>query len=303
MGLSRITPTIIIDRVLRDLRFQTERLLDLEQQLATGLRVNKPSDDPLATRRAIASRAEIAANDQFINNINNAQPFLIESETALGTTIDLLQRANELTIQGLNETNEQQQRDEIANEVNQLLESALEQSNTVTAGRYVFGGNRTLSPPFVETRGPDNEITDVNYVGNDEKIRVEVSEGVRVPINLTGNETYLANEDIFETLIEIRDNLRTSNTAGLETNLQEVQDGIEQLLIARSELGAVQSRLETVEADLEVVIIQLEQVISDNIDADFAEVIVELNAQSNAYQAALNAAGRVIQPSLLDFVR
>jgi flagellar hook-associated protein 3 FlgL len=303
MGLSRITPSIIVDRVLRDLRYQTGRLLDLERQLATGLRVNKPSDDPLAARRAIAARGEIARNNQYITNISNAQPFLVQSESSLSTAIDRMQRTNELVIQGLSDTNAQQQRDEIANEINQILESVLNQANTTTAGRYVFGGNRTLAAPFEATRNASNEITAVSYVGNNEKINVEVNDGVQVPVNLSGNETFLANEDVFQTLIDIRDNLRTSNTAALETNLQQVQTGIEQLLIARSEIGAVQSRLENTEFNLDIINIQLEQVISDNIDADFAEVIVELNAQTNAYQAALNAAGRVIQPSLLDFIR
>ena len=216
MGFSRITPGIIIDRVLRDLNYQTTRLLDLEKQLATGLRVNKPSDDPLAARRAIASRGEISRNDQYVTNISNSQPFLVESETALGSTVDLLQRTNELTLQGLSDTNAQQQRDEIANEINQLLESALNQGNTESSGRFVFAGNRTLSQPFEATRDANNEITAVTYVGNDEKINVEVTDGVLVPINLTGNETFLANEDIFQTLIDIRDNLRAGDTATLE---------------------------------------------------------------------------------------
>ncbi len=302
MAVSRVTTQMMSDRIMRDLRFQTRRLLSLERQLATGYRVNTPSDDPLAARRAIASGAEIKNNEQYLSNITNVGPFLTESETALSSVTDILQRTNELTLQGINGTNEQAQRDEIAREVDQLLESTLSQTNSETAGRYVFAGSRTRQEPFEATRNAAREITAVNYVGNDEAIDIEISGDVTLPINITGDEAFVAGVDIHQTLINIRDNLRTGNMSAVENELQNVQDGIEQTNIVRSGIGAIQNRLDRVVNDLEIVNLQLEGVISENIDADFAEVIVELNAQTNAFQAALNASGRIIQPSLLNFL-
>jgi flagellar hook-associated protein 3 FlgL len=290
-------------RVLRDLRAQTLRLLDLQGQLATGYRVNRPSDDALAARRAIAARTEIGGNAQYIANISNVSPFIRESEAALTSTVDALQRANELALQGLNATNGQVQRDQIANEINQLLESLLEQANTVNAGRYVFGGSFTLQRPFQETRNPAGDVISVAYAGNSERIRVESGRDSTVPINVTGDETYAGGVNILQTLIDMRDSLRTGDLTALETSLQGVQDGQSQILLALSKVGSTEARMESIRANLELVNIQLETVISENIDADFAEVILQFNAQSNAYQAALNAAGRALQPSLLDFIR
>lgn len=303
MAVSRVTSQMLNQRVLRDLRSQTLRLLDLQQQLATGFRVNRPSDDALAARRAIAARSEISGNEQYITNISNISPFIRESETALGSTVNALQRTNELVIQGLNATNGQVQRDQIANEINQILEGVLEQANTQNAGRYVFGGTLTLERPFQETRDANGEIVSVAYAGNAEAIRVETGNGQTVAINIPGDEAYASSVDILQTLIDVRDNLRAGDLAALETSLQGVQDGLPQMLLALSKVGALESRTEAIRGNLEQVNIQLEAVVSDNIDADFAEVILQFNAQSNAYQAALNAAGRVIQPSLLDFVR
>lgn len=306
MPFLRVTQGIVIQRVLSDLNYQTRRLLDLQRQLSTGQKVNTPSDDPLATRRAIAAQAEIAANDQFIANMSNTGPFLSDSETALRTVFNFLQRANELTLQGLNDTNTQQHRDEIANEVNQIIEGVLTQTNTISGGRYVFGGTRTLADPFQATRDANGEITAVTYTGNDENIGVEISRGVVLSINVTGEDAFTSTSpetvDVLQTLIAIRDNLRAGNTTVLQANLEDLESAEDQTLIAVTRIGAIQRRIEDVTSNLDEVNIQLREVISDNIDADFAEVAVSLNAQTNAYQAALNAAGRVIQPSLLDFI-
>jgi len=296
-----------MSRILADLSRQTRRLLDLERQLATGQRVNTPSDDPLAARRAIAAQAEITANSQFMTNISTAQPILVDTESALRTALDYIQRANELTLQGLNATNTQDQRDQIANEVDQIIEGVLQQANSFSSGRYLFGGTRTLAEPFSVTRDANGEITAVTYVGNDEDITVEIANGIRLPINITGQAAFTftspSTVDVLQTLVQIRDNLRTGDSAGLETRLGELGQAQSQVLIVMSRIGAVQRRLEDVTANLDEINVQLQRVISDNIDADFAELLVNLNAQTNAYQAALNASARIIQPSLLDFIR
>jgi flagellar hook-associated protein 3 FlgL len=101
----------------------------------------------------------------------------------------------------------------------------------------------------------------------------------------------------------LRDNLRAGNINALETRLEEFNRAQDQLLVSTARLGTVQKRLDQTESKLEDISVQMQQVVSDNIDADFAEVMVNLNSQTNAYQAALNASARVIQPSLLDYIR
>lgn len=307
MGSIRVTQGILVDRVLSNISAANLRLLKLQDQLATGQRVNIPSDDPLAARRAINARSEIAKNDQFLTNISTITPQLSETETAVLTSVDILQRVRELSLQGASDTNGQLQRDQIAIEINQLLESLLVQSNTVTNGRYVFGGTRTLNPAFEATRDAAGEVTNIAYAGNNEKIKIEISEGITVDTNIPGDDLFTPTDpgsvDIFQVLIDIRDNLRAGDANALQTRLGELDVAEDQLLISTARLGATTSRIERVDANLRDVNIQLSDVLSDNIDADFAEVTLNLNAQSNAFQAALNAGARVIQPSLLQFLQ
>jgi len=307
MGSIRVTPRLLVDRILHNLSAQTRSILNLQEQLSTGQKVNRPSDNPLAARRAVAAQTIIAQNDQYLANITAMRPHLSETESSVLTVVDTLQRARELALTGSSTTNSQLQRDQIATEVNQLLESVLAEGNHITNGRYIFGGTRTLNRPFVETRDAAEEIVSVAYEGNDEQFRIEVSEGIRLPGNETGRtvfqQTSASTADIFQSLIDLRDNLRAGNINALETRLDEFNRAQDQLLVSTARLGTVQKRLDQTESKLEDISVQMQQVVSDNIDADFAEVMVNLNSQTNAYQAALNASARVIQPSLLDYIR
>ena len=303
MASIRVTPRLMAQRMLSNLQSQSRRLLVLQEQLSTGLKVNSPSQGPLDARRAISARGSIAAIEQYLTNISNVGPQLEETSTTIQTTLDVFHRARELTLQGGNGTNSQSNRIEIAEEVNQLLESVVSQANHQSNGRYIFGGSRTLNTPFSVTRAANGDITAVTYEGNDEETQVQVSQEVKVTVNETGFDAFLSQQDVFQTLIDIRDNLLAGNLDDLQnarlTELDAVQD---QLLQSTASVGAVQNRLERLSSDHEDFVLQLRTVLSDSIDADYAETIVNLNSETNAFEAALNATSRVIQPSLLDFL-
>lgn len=307
MGGVRVSQRLLVDRVLTNLNAQTRRIQILQEQLSTQLRVNRPSDDPLAARRGINARDDIAKNNQFLENITAINVTVQETETAIYTSNSLVQRVKELVLQSSNSTNSQSQLDQFAIEINQILENLVQQSNHVTNGRYIFGGTNTQNAPFVATRDANNDIVSVTYEGNDSKITAEVSDGVFVSTNETGQDVFLSNSpttvDIIGLLVGIRDNLRTGNTGALQGQITQLDQARDQLLVALSRVGATQNRINNIQVNIEDLEVQLQGVLSEAIDADYADVIVNLNAESNAYQAALNAGARVIQPSLLDFVQ
>jgi flagellar hook-associated protein 3 FlgL len=307
MGAFRVTQRILVDRSLRNIGFQNRAILKLQEQLATGQRVNRPSDDPLDARRAIATRAELNKYTQYLSNISAAGPQLTETETAILTSIDRLQRARELAIQGGSSTQQQPQRDQLAIEVNQLLEGLLVEANHQTNGRYIFAGTRTRSEAFTATRDANGEIVSVAYAGNTTRFDLEIQDGTRVPVNEPGDAVFSGTGpggvDLFALLVDLRDNLRAGDVGAVGASLADFNPAQDQLGVALARVGSVQNRLQRTDADIQVLINQLEQVFSDSVEADYAEVVLNLNAQSNAFQATLNAAAQVLQPSLLDFIR
>lgn len=304
MASIRVTPGLLVDRVLRNLNDQSRRIMRLQDQLSTGLRILGPSDDPVAVRRAVSTRADVQRGTQYLENITGATPSLAQADSSLRLSLDLLARARELTTQAANDTFGPDERLAIAEEIDQILEDVFNASNVFSDDRYLFSGTNTLTQPFEATRNANGEITAVTYAGNDEPIEVAIGDGIEVPINVTGSAAYLSSQDLFQTLIDTRDNMRANDGNALRgPRLQEMEAAQEQLLRGLARLGGVTNRVDRAEVAIEDRNLALEELLSQTRDVDFVETITELNAQSNAYRAALDAAARVIQPSLLDFVR
>lgn len=299
----RVTQLMFIDRTLQDLRRQFNRVFEFEQQLATGYRVSRPSDDPIDARRAVNIKLEIAQIMQFLSNIDDARPQLNDTETALQNEVDILQRVRELTVQGANGTNSQDQLDAIAAEIDQLLEETLVVSNSQSVGRYLFSGTRTKTAAFLETRLL-GEITAVTYQGNAEDINIAISESAQIKINVDGQEAFQSGVDVFATLIGIRDDLRVGNQASLSAvRIGEVDQALEQLLLREADLGANTNRLDRVNDVTDDTLVTQQILLSEKIDTDFADATLRYNNALNSLQAAMNASARVLQPTLLDFLR
>ncbi|HOJ34050.1 MAG TPA: flagellar hook-associated protein FlgL [Candidatus Hydrogenedentes bacterium] len=304
MSVPRITQRLMANRVLADLRTQTERLLRVQDQLATGQRITKPSDDPIDTRRAIDTRALIQKYQQYVDNVAMVSPQLDETTSMIGLAMSAVQRVHELTLQGANGTNSQEQMSYLAEEVNQVLEGVFQNANHVTNGRYIFAGTRSKAPAFSATRNVQGEITGVSYDGDSGTIEIALADNIQLRINEPGDRVFQGTVDIFQTFINIRDELRAGNRASLSNvRIGELDQLRSQLSQAQARVGALQNRVATIQNENEDLILQNQILQSQVLDADYADTIVNLNMQQNAYQAALNAAGRVLQPSLLDYVR
>lgn len=304
MGAIRTTQGLFVDRVLNNLNSQSRRILDLQTQLATGRRINKPSDDPLDMRLAANTRTSIQRNDQFLENISTASTPLREATTTVESLVDVFQRARELALQGGSGTYGQNQLDAIAEEADQLLEHTVSLGNHIANGRYIFAGTRTQSEAFSTQRSAQGEIESVTYEGNEEHVELDAGDNVDIVINETGSQVFQANQDAFDTLIRFRDALRAGDQATIQNDIiSDIETVADQFNASLSRVGAIENRLERLENDTDQFNFQLEEQRSNVLDADFAEVMINLNAQNNAFQAALNSGARVIQLSLLDFVR
>ena len=301
--VTRVTQGLLVQRTLINLNQQLRRISILQERLATGRRVNRPSDDPIDARRAMNLRTIISKNEQFQANISDSGPHLQESATTILNMVDIVLRSLELTTQGANEVVGQSQLDSIALEIDELLEAAVSAANHRSNGRSIFAGTQTLGDAFDVTRVA-GQITAVTYAGNDQSIEINISEGVRTDINVTGDDVFQSNVDLFAMLIGIRDDMLAGDQANLRNvRLAELETGREQLLGAVAKVGAVQNRLDRVLNNLQDFNIDFQELLSEKIDADFAETVLGLTVAETALNAALNAAARVIQPSLLDFIR
>ncbi len=120
------------------------------KQLATGLRVNVPSDDPAAAAADLVNNASLGTDDQFIQNIDSVQQTMTSADSTLSSAITQLTQAISLGVEGGDGTLSDSDRQAIAQQVSGIQNQIFSLANTAYEGVYLFGGTATSSAPFVQ---------------------------------------------------------------------------------------------------------------------------------------------------------
>jgi len=168
----------------------TSTLEDLRNQAATGKKLIRPSDDPAAIRPVLSARSQMRATDRFISSLSTAGDRLSNQDAYLDQTENLMVRAKELAINGINGSMSDEDLKTLADEVGYLKTEMLSVANAQVGGQYIFGGYKEDTQPFVE----DGDV--VSYEGDSNIKRLEASSGEYVQTNMPGNELFLGQTDL-----------------------------------------------------------------------------------------------------------
>ena len=301
MSAGRVTEGMLGRRLLSDLRASTQRIATAQRQIASGRRIDKPSDDPLATHNAMRLRSELDGIAQDKRTISDTKGWLDTTDSALATITDVVHRARELVLQGANGAIGQSDRNKLAAEIDQLIETAKSAGNASYGGRYVLAGRDTDDAPY--TPGAvDAYDGDIGLIAR--QIGPGTSVQINVPgVNVLGNGS-ATDTRLLRTLRTIAADLRSGNLPGLRgPALTKLEKNLEDVTSARGVVGALSTRLESAEARLAQVEESTISLLSENEDTDIAKAMIDLTTQQSVYQAALQSGQALIQPSLLDFLR
>jgi flagellar hook-associated protein 3 FlgL len=291
----RVTERSIADRTMVNLQSNLSRLGDLQAQLSSGKQISKPSDSPSGTVAAMSYRGELRQLTQFSRNADDGKAWLTTIDSTLTGALDLVHQVQSLGVQGLNTgTRGDADRAALADQVDRLRESLLTAANTTYQGRPVFGGTTNGSVAY-DAAG--------TYVGDSGLVQRSVASGVKVQVDASGPATFgTGATQLFTLLSNIATSLRSGSSA-LGGQLDELVTTTNGMQAQLSDVGARYNQLATLEqagTDRSGV---LQQQLSDVEDIDLPKTIMDLQLQQTAYQAALGAAARVIQPSLQQFLR
>jgi flagellar hook-associated protein 3 FlgL len=287
--------------VLDDLQRVSASLQHTQRKLSTGKEITQVEDNPVGAGRAMHLRSEVSDVQQYQKNINEALGFQDASESAMSSVQDIMKRAKELVVQAGNGTLDQTGLNNIAAEIKQLVEAARQSMNGTYAGRYLFSGTATLTPPF-----PSPALT---YAGDDNTMQRVIGQGEQVDLNLRGWEAFsvppaTGGQNVLQLLDKVATDLQAGNRAALGgPDLQGVDAMLDQLSASRAQVGARTNRLETQQTRLKDLELNVEDLLSKTEDADMAKAMVDFSMQQSIYQSALQSGARVLQPSLLDFLR
>lgn len=296
----RITNKVLTKNFLSNLRVNLEEMQRYQDQLSSGHEVRKPSDDPFKVARTMELKASIAANERYHTNIQEGMDWLNTLDQALGQIGEALQTIREKTIQGGNGAYTKDERLAIAKHISQLKEHIMQVGNTAYDGRYIFGGDKTTNPPF---KMEDGKII---YQGSDNGLNKEMANGVIIDISVKGSD--FANNPsskdeggIFATLTKIIEKLE--NDQSPSDLLGELDEHFNNILRLRADAGARQKRLEDMLLKNETETFNMTELLSKTYDVDIAKKVMEYKVMESVYTASLQTGAKILQPSLLDFLR
>jgi flagellar hook-associated protein 3 FlgL len=296
----RITQRTVSNTMLAGLQANMGRMQKLQEQLSSGKEVSRPSDSPVKTVEAMQFRSGIRRTEQYARNAGDGLALLGTTDQALTDSLNMTRRVRDLTLQGMNDTMNPQAREAIAAEIDTLREGLLGMANSRYLDRPIFGGNTNSTNAYDATGA---------FLGDNGKVTRTVAPGVKVEANVNGPDVFGNDGEeshLFTVLKKISDAMRGGTAdlrADLDSGLKNLDIATDRVITTLGQVGARFNRVETMRNAAEDQLLTLTTSLSEAEDIDLPKTIVQLQMQEVAYKAALGATARVVQPSLLDFLR
>lgn len=311
---------------MTNLNTNLNRMERYHRQIESGRKFDRPSEDPVGMSKSLKLYTDLSKIEQYQRNLNDSISWMHTTEDAISEVGEIIQRARELIVYASNGDKTEGDTRNIAEEIKQLKDQLVKLGNTRHAGRSIFTGFKT-DKDLLKVDDDGKVTYAINVSKGDVSIyNVGISENIEVntigskifgALNANGDPAYgesvnegdeIAMMDIFDRLISAMGTSSGEENADFDQDkingiLGDIDKIFDQVLAVRSEIGAKTNRLEMTEKRLSSENINFRNALSLNEDVDAAEAIMELKMAENVYMAAMSMGSRVIQSSLIDFLR
>lgn len=300
----RVTQSMLSQNMLRHLSDNYSNMGKYMDQLNTGKKVNLPSDDPVVAMKGIGYRSQVTRIEQFTRNTGEVRNWMDNSDAALDKATKALQKLRELAVEASSDTLGEAERKNIKEEAEQLKSHLVDIANTNVNGKYLFNGTDITKKPF--TVDADGHVNAADL--NTNPVEIEVAEGTNLQANVNPESVFgkFGNDpadDMFAEIQHFIDALDSNDTEKIDESIGKLDVQIDHVINARADLGARSNRLDLIEDRLSEQEIVATGMMSKNEDIDYEKVITQLISQESILRASLSAGSRIIQPTLLDFLR
>lgn len=305
----RITNNMLINNMVNYIGNNLTRMDKYQSQLATGKKIQVPSDDPVVAARALKLRTDVAEIEQYQRNLKDARSWMDITESALNDMTEIFQRAKELAVSSDGGAESEEDLKATAKEIRQLRTQLINLGNSTYAGRYIFSGYKT-DTPFLNDDGTfaievDNVVENIKYeIGTGDDININVPGG-----DLFNNGNSIAAGDVgmagkfIQDLTDLVNALESADTSAISGTVSELAQDMDTLLRVRADVGARVNRLELTANRMQNDNTNFTKLMSDNENVDMTDTIMNLKNEENVYRASLAGGARIIMPSLIDFLR
>ncbi|GIN19615.1 MAG TPA: flagellar hook-associated protein FlgL [Bacillus bacterium] len=289
----RVTQSMIANNSLRHLSNTYGRLGQLQEQMNTGKKITRPSDDPVSAMKGIAYRNNVLQTEQFKRNFSEAHNWIDNTDAALDQATKAMHRIRDLAVKASNGTYEEGQLDAITKEINEIMHQLENIANTEVGGKYIFNGTKTNERPVDLAADPPVFPTSTDDV------KIELGKGVLIPVNMKPETVF--SEGFFESIQNLINDIESEGDVG--SHLSVLDERIDEMLKERASLGAKSNRIDLMEQRVDQQEEISKKMMSDNEDVEYEKVITEFIMEESLLRASLSVSSRIVQPTLIDFLR
>ncbi|PIC56256.1 flagellar hook-associated protein FlgL [Sporosarcina sp. P12(2017)] len=290
----RVTQSMLSQNMLRNLSSSYNNMGKLQEQLNTGKRVTRPSDDPVVVMKSLGYGMQVNRVEQYQKNLGEVNNWLDSSDDALDGVGQVLHRARELAANAANTgTMTENDRAMIKVELEQLQNQLHDLANTKVGDKHIFSGKMTDQPLFDKTTG--NYESGASFK---ESVSIEVFDGVDLRVSTNVSDMF---NNINQLFTDIKND--TDDKYDFSSALEKIDGLLDDVLIKRADIGARSNRAELMDNRLQMQEGAAKKQRSENEDIDYEKTITDLITSESIHRATLSVGARIIQPSLTDFLR
>ncbi len=297
MSSIRINPYILPD-LLTALDNTRQQADTATLELATGSRINKPSDDPAGAAQLISNHDQANQADSFLRSISSTNGLLETADSTLGSVVTALQRAISLGVEGANGTLSASDRADVASELTGIQQQLIGLANTSYQGEFIFSGTSTTQPFVANTASPSG----VTYTGNSGVNSLQAGQNYSVQINQPGSQIFTApGADIFQTISDLIGALQSNTNIG--SAVDQIRVAFDHVTSQRVFYGNALNQLQGQQNFLNSEKVDLATAENSIAGADPAKSITTLTQAQTAVSAELAAMSKISQSSLFDYLK
>ena len=291
----RITNEMGYRSLLRDLERISERMQEAQNQITSGKKLSRPSDDPAAASDVVRINAEKGEISQYLKSVATGKARLDFGDTVLDSVERMTERIRDL---GLLSQNGLAPIAAYTTEIQGLRDQIFAAANSTFEGQFIFGGSRSDSSPYVlQSNGL------ITYAGNSDAVKLQIGRSSTLQTQLPGDEVFSGAVNIFTTIDDLLTAIKTGDKAGTIAQTTNLEQCYQTLGISRARLGSLVNVAQTVESELGRFDLARTEHLMRLEDADLPTALTEFTKNQTALQAATAVGARISNISILDYLR
>ena len=323
----RITNASMVRSHLYDTQNNLTNMSKINQQISTGKVINTVSDDPHKAIKIMNINNEIKYTEKYNYNIDETVGWMNTTDGALDNVGNILGEIKETILKVGNGTYSQNEMKSLNEDMNEKIKQLADTLNSTHGGKYLFGGSSVDDAPITVIENPDGIVKlefskDKNgqTIPNTDDLKADISSGINIDYNISvgeilnikdgnGNTVNLLDEinNLSTLMNDIANGDEQTAAKAKETLLNDTKGKIDTLfdhvVNERTSLGVRVSTAEKIKELNDEDILNIQDVLSKTQDTDVVEKFIELKSAEMIYQASIQVGAKLIQPTILDYIR